>query len=47
MIDLNDSNPDIFSSKQAVDHIKKYIDKISCRYTKHYQEPVTSENFYM
>jgi len=47
MIELNDETINKYNSEQVVNHIKKYIDKISKRYTKHYGEAIFTEDCYL
>lgn len=46
MIEIVDE-AEVYTPEQAVDHLKKYVDKISKRYTKHYGEAILSENFFL
>ena len=46
MIELNDESTKN-TPEQAVEHLKKYVDKISKRYTKHYGEAVITDNFFL
>jgi hypothetical protein len=36
-----------YTPEQAFDHLKTYVNKISKRYTKHYEEAFLSENFFL
>jgi hypothetical protein len=46
MIEIDDDSGR-YNSEQVVDHIKKYIDRIPRRYTKHYGEAILTEDCYM
>jgi len=47
MIDLNEETVSKYSSDEVIEHIRKYIDKISKRYTKHYGEVVFADECYL
>lgn len=47
MIDLAEEKAPTFSSEEAIEHLKKYLDKISERYTKSYKEDSNTEEDYM
>lgn len=46
MIELNDESS-TNTPEQAVEHLKKYIDKISKRYTKHYGKAVLTDDLFL
>jgi hypothetical protein len=47
MIEINEEKAPTFTSNEAIDHIKKYLNRISERYTKSYNEDLNTDEHYM
>jgi len=47
MIELNEEKAPTFTSDEAIEHLKKYLNRISERYTKSYNEDSNTEENYL
>ena len=47
MIELNEDKAPTYTSVEAIEHLKRYLNKISDRYTKNYNEDSNTEEDYL
>ena len=47
MIELNEEKATTYTTVEAIEHLKKYLNRISERYTKSYQEDSDTEDNYL